>query len=137
MAATKFSRQREAIKNNLAHRHDHPTADMVFSDIRKFFPNISLGTVYRNLAFLSDQGEIQKLSTSDGLQHFDWDVSQHDHFVCRNCGCVTDMKLVDAFDIKEYGNRHFDGEIESCQITFYGLCRKCKEALPENDKVEK
>lgn len=131
MSVMKFSRQREAIKNNVAHRRDHPTADMVFTDIRKIFPNISLGTVYRNLALLCDQGELQKIGTSDGLLHFDHDTSQHDHFVCRKCRCVMDMQLVDAFDIKEYGNRHFDGEIESCQIIFYGLCRECRNALSE------
>ena len=131
MAVMKFSRQREAIKNNIAYRKDHPTADMVFSDIRKIFPNISLGTVYRNLALLCDQGELQKINTSDGLQHFDHDVSQHDHFVCKGCGCVMDMQLIDAFDLKEYVSRHFDGTIDSCQIIFYGYCRECKEKCAE------
>ena len=132
MAVLKFSRQREAIKNNVANRKDHPTADMVFNDIRKIFPNISLGTVYRNLALLCEQGEVQKICTSDGLQHFDWDVSQHDHFVCKRCGCVTDMQLIDAFDLKEYVSSHFDGTIESCQVTFYGLCRDCSGESAED-----
>ena len=66
MPALKYSRQRESIKENLMNRFDHPTADMVYSDIRKIYPNISLGTVYRNLSLLSDLGEIRKLVTSDG-----------------------------------------------------------------------
>lgn len=131
MAVMKFSRQREAIKNNVAHRRDHPTADMVFNDIRKIFPNISLGTVYRNLALLCEHGEIRKVCTNDGLQHFDHDVSQHDHFVCRSCGRVEDIQSSARFDIKEFGCADFDGEIDSCQITFYGLCGKCRRA-PEN-----
>ena len=53
----KRSVQRELIRNNLAHRTDHPTADMVYQSIREELPNISLGTVYRNLRFLVDQGE--------------------------------------------------------------------------------
>ena len=59
----KFSRQRESIKNNLMGRTDHPTAETVYSDIRQEYPNISLGTVYRNLSLLADLGEIQKIST--------------------------------------------------------------------------
>lgn len=63
----KFSRQRESIKNNLMGRTDHPTAETVYSDIRQEYPNISLGTVYRNLSLLADLGEIQKISTENGL----------------------------------------------------------------------
>ena len=85
MAAMKYSRQREAIKNFLMTRKDHPTADMVYSNIRQEFPNISLGTVYRNLTLLSDIGEIQRLHFSDGVDHFDADISPHYHFVCQNC----------------------------------------------------
>lgn len=60
MSVTKYSRQREAIKEYLAHTKEHPTADMVYMQIRKIYPNISLGTVYRNLNFLADKGEVQK-----------------------------------------------------------------------------
>ena len=129
MAAYKYSRQREAIKNNVADRKDHPTADMVFNDIRKVFPNISLGTVYRNLGLLVEQGELNKFSTNDGLLHFDPDVSGHDHFVCRKCGCVMDMQLSDAFDPKEHVSSHFEGSVDSCQIIFYGLCGKCSNTV--------
>jgi len=135
MPATKYSRQREAIKNNILHRTDHPTADMVFSDIRRIYPNISLGTVYRNLALLCDHGEIRKICTGDGIQHFDRDVSLHDHFVCRHCGCVADMQLIDAFDLKEYVSTHFDGIIDSCQVMFYGICRECSSKYSESDNA--
>ena len=57
----KYSRQREAIKSFLMTRYDHPTAETVYLNIKEEFPNISLGTVYRNLSLLSDIGEIQKL----------------------------------------------------------------------------
>ena len=60
MATLKYSRQREAIKDFLMTRKDHPTADVVYENIKKIYPNISLGTVYRNLSLLSEIGEIQK-----------------------------------------------------------------------------
>ena len=67
----KYSKQREAIKSFLAGRYDHPTAETVYLGIKEEFPNISLGTVYRNLSLLSDIGEIQKLSTGIGPDRFD------------------------------------------------------------------
>ena len=71
MATLKYSRQRESIKEFLMTRKDHPTADVVYENVRKIYPNISLGTVYRNLSLLSELGEIQKLSNFGGADHFD------------------------------------------------------------------
>ena len=65
MATLKYSRQRESIKNFLAGRKDHPTAETVYSNLRQEQPHISLGTVYRNLALLTELGEIRKISTGD------------------------------------------------------------------------
>ena len=79
--ALKYSRQREVIKDFLCTRKDHPTADVVYMNVRQQFPNISLGTVYRNLTLLSDMGEIIRLRVGDGVDHFDADTSPHNHFV--------------------------------------------------------
>ena len=88
MKTMKYSRQRESIKNFLSTRKDHPTADAVYMNIRKEYPNISLGTVYRNLSLLASVGEIQKISCGDGVDHFDPNADPHYHFVCRDCGAV-------------------------------------------------
>ena len=66
MAAIKYSRQREAIKHYLASTKEHPTADTVYLHVKEDFPNISLGTVYRNLNLLTDIGEAIKIPTPDG-----------------------------------------------------------------------
>ena len=81
MPALKYSRQREAIKSFLMTRKDHPTADVVYHSLRADFPNISLGTVYRNLTLLADLGEIARLRLGDGVDHFDADTSRHYHFI--------------------------------------------------------
>ena len=91
--AVKYSRQRQMIYNFLMTRKDHPTADVVYRNVREEFPNISLGTVYRNLTLLADMGEIQRLQVGDGVDHFDADTSKHCHFICSNCSAVTDMQL--------------------------------------------
>ena len=68
----KHSKQRDAILSDLQKRYDHPTAEMVFASIREILPNISLGTVYRNLALLTELGEIIKVgSAEDGKEHYD------------------------------------------------------------------
>ncbi|MBR2188683.1 MAG: transcriptional repressor [Eubacterium sp.] len=127
--ALKYSRQRESIKANLMHRTDHPTADMVYADIRKVFPNISLGTVYRNLALLSDLGEIHKLAPQGGAERYDGNTRAHNHFVCRACGCVQDMEGRESDLLTERANRQFSGRIDDCSVTFYGMCKECLEKL--------
>ena len=89
----KYSKQRESIKNFLVTRYDHPTAETVYLNIRREFPNISLGTVYRNLNLLAEIGEIQKLSPGIGPDRFDGNPAPHYHFICRHCGCVMDLTL--------------------------------------------
>ena len=128
MSANKYSRQREAIRENLMHRKDHPTADMVYTDIRQIYPNISLGTVYRNLTLLADQNIIRKVVTDDGILRFDATTAPHDHFVCRQCSRVLDLKRADAEDFRYVPGEEFDGDIEECQLTFYGICGECKKA---------
>ena len=86
--ALKYSRQREAIKEFLMTRKDHPTADVVYMNVRQEFPNISLGTVYRNLTLLSDIGEIVRLRVGEGVDHFDANTNPHYHFVCNTYLCV-------------------------------------------------
>ena len=83
----------KCILKNLQSRRDHPTADMVYESVRMEQPNISLGTVYRNLAFLSENGQILKISTGTGPDHFDGCTNPHVHFVCRSCGKVIDMRF--------------------------------------------
>ena len=74
MKTLKYSRQRESIKTCLMNRHDHPTADTLYMSIREEYPNISLGTVYRNLNLLVELGEVRKLSCGEGADRFDADT---------------------------------------------------------------
>ncbi len=126
MPRHKYSRQRESIIDNLTARADHPTADMVYSDIRLIYPNISLGTVYRNLSLLSAEGMIHTLVTDDGLLRFDTNVMPHSHFICRSCGCVTDMFEPDIAELCSLAEGKTDSSVSHCDLIFYGLCKECK-----------
>ena len=125
MKALKFSRQRESIRECLKNRKDHPTADAVYASIREEFPNISLGTVYRNLSLLSETGQILKLNMRDSADRFDGRITPHDHFVCERCHCVEDIFLDDNEEITIAAQKKFDGKIRSHTTTFYGICKKC------------
>lgn len=130
--AVKYSRQRQMIHSFLMSRKDHPTADVVYQNVRQEYPNISLGTVYRNLTLLSDRGEIQRLQVGDGVDHFDADTSRHCHFVCTDCGCVTDLQLDCMDEMFAEARKNFDGRIEKQSTYFYGLCHGCLHKFDDN-----
>lgn len=121
----KRSKQRDAILNFLAARYDHPTAETVYLNIKEEFPNISLGTVYRNLNLLSEIGEIQKISSGTGPDRFDANTTPHYHFLCKKCGCVMDLKLEGLDHIDVLAGQDFDGLIEGHTTYFYGQCPDC------------
>ncbi len=125
MATLKRSKQRECIKEFLAHRKDHPTADTIYLGIREQFPNISLGTVYRNLALLSDLGEIQKICTGGGADRFDGNTSHHHHFICTKCHRVMDLEMENIDSIMDTAQASCPGEIQNYIAHFYGICDEC------------
>ena len=120
-----YSRQREAILNELQNRCDHPTANQVYEGVRKVIPNISLGTVYRNLAALVENGDILSVSVGDGFEHFDGDKSFHLHQHCRHCGAIVDVRA-DEGKLKELS--YFDGFMpETSVCVVYGTCKNCSQ----------
>lgn len=123
--ALKYSRQREEIKKFLMTRKDHPTADVVYMNVREQYPNISLGTVYRNLTLLADMGEILRIRVGDGVDHFDADISQHYHFICTECGKVIDLKMDNIDSIVDVAGENFDGLITGHFTYFHGICEEC------------
>ena len=129
MAGLKYSRQRESIKEFLMIRKDHPTADVVYDNMKIIYPNISLGTVYRNLSLLEEIGEIIKISTGVGPDHYDYNTAPHYHFICRGCGRVMDIDLDFADDLMTQVQESTDLAIESCSVSFTGLCPDCENEL--------
>lgn len=126
MKTVKYSRQRESIKNYLMSRKDHPTADMVYEAVRQDFPNISLGTVYRNLNFLVEHGDIVKIRCDENYDRFDANTLKHYHFICRKCDCVSDLNMIPVDHIDVIAGEHFKGKIEGHHAFFYGICEKCQ-----------
>lgn len=129
----KYSRQREVIKEFLKDRTDHPTADTIYTGVRQEIPNISLGTVYRNLMLLSEEGEIARLTVGDGTVHFDPNTTEHTHFVCTHCGCVQDLSIPNTEGLNQAAGAHFSGKITGHRLIFTGLCENClAEKIDQN-----
>lgn len=136
MAGIKFSRQREAIIDYLRNTKDHPTADMVYTHVRELYPKVSLGTVYRNLNLLAEEGEILRLTQVNGPDRFDGNIEPHYHFVCNHCKQIRDLKTTSLEHINTLASVGFDGLVESHQILFYGICPICKKYQLGIDKPE-
>ncbi|NLO09460.1 MAG: transcriptional repressor [Clostridiales bacterium] len=129
MATTKYSRQREAIIEYLSKTKEHPTADTIYMDIRETYPNISLGTVYRNLNLLVEKGEVLRLIGMDESDRYDGNTHNHYHFLCNNCKRVLDIEMESIDQINAIANKSFPGKVEGHVTYFYGTCDKCKQQI--------
>lgn len=122
---SKYSHQRESIISFLKERKDHPTADVVYQHMREIIPNISLGTVYRNLNQLASSGTILRLHCDGKTDHFDACTSPHYHFLCRKCGCVKDVNMPVLTNLIDDANSDSNFEIDDVSILFSGTCNDC------------
>lgn len=129
MKALKYSRQRESIEAFMKTRYDHPTADTVYQHIRNEYPNISLGTVYRNLSLLTSLGRLQIISCGDGVEHFDANVEPHYHFICNKCGCVIDIPLEFNHSLTEAAALKSGCTVTGYSLVFHGSCTNCKNKI--------
>lgn len=121
----KYSKQREALLTLLRSTRSHPSADWLYENLRNEFPNISLGTVYRNLAVLADRGEIMRIQTSSNKEHFDGFINKHHHFVCRGCGKIIDVSIDGIEKAEKQAAEKLDADVEDSSLVFYGLCKNC------------
>lgn len=122
-----FSRKREAICNAVMATKVHPTAEWIYSALKPDYPDLSLGTVYRNLKKLCESGKIISLGVIKGQEHFDGDISKHSHFVCNQCGCVLDVfeELLSEQTLSEIEEKYALA-IDREDVVFTGTCSKCQ-----------
>lgn len=119
-------RKREAILSCLRQTREHPSAESLYQDLHRERPDISLATVYRNLALFKSQGLITSLGTVNGIERFDGDVSPHVHFVCTCCGRVLDLPGTETpFPFYEKAAKDMGCAISGYQLMFSGRCPEC------------
>ena len=122
MPAKRYSRQRELIFQALCSTKEHPTADMVYQWLKPSNPNLSLGTVYRNLNLLADEGVITRMPFP--VERYDAETRPHPHFQCRCCGGVSDLAMAYDADLDEQVNA-MGYEVDRHSVLFTGTCINC------------
>ena len=128
-AQTKQFRKRNAILTCLQNTDTHPSAEMVHEMLHPEHPDISLATVYRNLARFKSQGLIQSVATVRGVERFDANTDPHVHFICTGCDAVLDLHQI---EVPQWLNQDVETtsgcRVQNCQLTFTGLCGRCQSA---------
>ena len=124
MECKKHFRKRDAILTCLRQTSVHPSAEWLYAQLKPEIPDLSIGTVYRNLALFKEKGMIISLGTVKGVERFDGNTEPHVHFICTACDAVIDLHQIPMprYDREECGGCH----IESCALTFTGLCSNCQ-----------
>ena len=123
-----YSKQRELILKTVIENPIHPTADAVYEQVRRENPKISLGTVYRNLNFLSEMGILRKISMPVGSDRFDGRLDEHYHMTCTACGRVFD---VECSALKDLDRQILESQgvwVQKRHLLLTGLCKECREA---------
>ncbi|MEM1484741.1 transcriptional repressor [Oscillospiraceae bacterium PP1C4] len=122
-----YSRQRELIYQTVMQNAIHPNADTVYALVRAQDPNISLGTVYRNLNLLCEQGQLRKISVPNTSDCFDGRCDEHHHLICTRCGKVFDISLGDLFVLDEQIKNSSEFTVTGYQLLIEGICKSCIE----------
>ena len=126
METQKQFRKRNAILSYLRATTEHPSAEMVLNGAKRDCPDLSLATVYRNLALFKNQGLVASIGTVNGIERFDGNVEPHVHFICSECGKVLDLPEVETpaalCKAVEDGT---GGRVEVCHLSFTGKCNEC------------
>jgi Fur family transcriptional regulator, peroxide stress response regulator len=128
---TRETRQRRVVYDTIKETHSHPTADWIFEKVRAEVPKISLGTVYRNLSVLKDEGVLREIYGVDRRAHYDADLTPHAHFICSDCGQIWDVFGVPEVDWRTL--KELVGcEVSDQRLDFQGRCAACCVAEHKN-----
>jgi Fur family peroxide stress response transcriptional regulator len=134
-AGLRLTHQRLEIVRVIAADRTHPDVETVYEAVRKRVPTISLDTVYRTLATLTDRGLITRVQFMPGLARYDANQAQHHHFVCTRCGLVRDVEDRDLDALRATAEVTRIGRPESVTVQFRGVCAACqREEHHEHDR---
>ena len=123
----RYSKLREAVMKLLQSVTSHPTAEWIYTQLKKTDSSISLATVYRNLNQLYELGSIIRIGAGDGTVHYDATVHDHCHFICNMCKKVSDIDVPSAPSLKTEAEKINDIRITKSNLVFFGLCPNCKK----------
>ena len=130
--STKHFRKRDAILQYLQSVTDHPSAEKVFTQLKAQIPDLSMGTVYRNLNLFKQQGLAVSVATIKGVERFDGNTGPHVHFICQECDAVIDLMDMEIPEsLKSVAEHSSGGQVAECQLCFTGICQDCLDKLSQ------
>ena len=126
MECKKHFRKRDAILTCLRQTSVHPSAEWIYAQLKPDIPDLSIGTVYRNLALFKEKGMIISVGTVKGVERFDGNTEPHVHFVCTSCQAVTDLPQIQIpQQLQSKVEEISGGQVSDCQLSFTGTCQSC------------
>lgn len=127
-APAKQFKKRNAILECLRHTDVHPSAETLHQMLQKENPDISLATVYRNLARFKNEGIITSIGSVNGIERFDAITEPHVHFICTCCSKVVDLPQMEIPEsLCSLVSSETGADVEGCQLVFTGICQDCRE----------
>ena len=126
---SRWSKQRDTILRVVMNSKDHPRADWIYDQVRREIPNISMGTIYRNLGSLTKSGEIRQLELADGTSRFDGNTGNHYHFRCERCGRIFDLDEPVDQSIGERVAKNTGFKVYRQRMELIGLCTECQSDI--------
>lgn len=126
MAARKTSKKRQAILDALTATTEHPNAEWLYRKLKPAYPDLSLGTVYRNLSLFADAGEISRLGGFGGQERFDGRTDPHAHLLCTECGRILDVEIPELEPKLCALASGCGAEVRTCTLAFTGVCSDCR-----------
>ena len=121
----RHSHQRDMIYNYMLSTKEHPSAEMIYEELKKIEPMLSLGTVYRNLKLLEELGMVKKVTSVNNVERYDAMTSDHIHFVCDKCGRVVDLPNFDNKEVKARFEGQIGAKIQWVNVILGGVCENC------------
>lgn len=131
-----FSKQKEIVYKALCEHVVHPTAEHLFKIIHKQYPKISKATVYRNLKKMAAEGVVKKIDGLEESAHYDHNIFEHYHFICKSCYKVFDVSNEVAPNLLNQACLETGFVIEKCDIAFSGVCADCNTLLNISKRKE-
>lgn len=125
MPIVRRSKKRDAILELMRGTKTHPSADWIYQNIREQYPDMSLGTVYRNLNQLREEGVVKSVGVVDGQERFDAFTHPHSHFVCNHCSSVIDLPNCVSQEVISSLSEEYGFVEQSSELHVYGLCAGC------------
>ena len=125
------SNQRSLVLEIVQSAHDHPTAQAVFERARRRMPSISLGTVYRNLQLLVEQGFLSERKVDNRPARYEASRYRHYHICCVQCGALEDLSVPYQDGLDRRVQKMVQYKLQEHRMEFYGICPRCQGDAPQ------